>query len=779
MTVPAGRRPIDRAWWLALALAVVFLAAHLPFLASTLEDVDSINFALGVRDFDPGRHRPHPPGYPIYIGFAKAARLVLSEPHALAVWGALFGALAAFPLLRLFQALDALAPAPAGAGAPRGDWASPAWLATLVTVASPLYWMTAVRPMSDTMGLAVVLAAQALLATALVRQVRDVPDSRGGYDPAAAARSGRIILLGALVAALAIGVRSQAVWLTVPVLILVLVARTGRGAAGALIGATVWFGAGTLAWLVPLAVASGGPSAYLAALSSQANEDWTGVDLLVTNPTARRLAFGLYDSFIPHWAGLGWIVLALAVAGALALLWTNRRAVLFLAVAFGPYAVFHLLFQESVTTRYALPLVPPTVYLAVRGLALLGRLPAAAAAYACAVVALVQVVPVTAAYSAAGSPVSHAIAEASAAADRAGAAYLGRHFMFARPLETELTSRAVTVLHAPPKLAWREMAEHITEDGRTPVWFFRNPRATDLALLDPSSQVLRRAYRWPFPTRTYLGGVRPDGVDWIDISNPGWVAFEGWHLTPETAGLAVSTGAGLGAGPIRAAIRSRTGAARALIGGRHLGRAGDPDIVFRLAVDGRVVETWTATAAAPFFLRFVDLPGGSLAGPARWVPLTIEARRADTGAFSPSAAIEQFDVQDAGRLMVGYDAGWHEQELQPATGTTWRWTSERAVLRILPADRDVVLDVAGEVPVRQFPQPTTATIRAGLQVLHEQQIRGEFHWTLRVPGSALAASGGLVTIDANQTFRPSDRGENADRRALGLRVYSVRVTPAS
>ena len=29
-----------------------------------------------------------------------------------------------------------------------------------------------------------------------------------------------------------------------------------------------------------------------------------------------------------------------------------------LVVAFGPYAVFHLLFQETVTTRYAVPLVP-------------------------------------------------------------------------------------------------------------------------------------------------------------------------------------------------------------------------------------------------------------------------------------------------------------------------------------------------------------------------------------------------------------------------------------
>ena len=66
---------------------------------------------------------------------------------------------------------------------------------------------------------------------------------------------------------------------------------------------------------LPAVVASGGPSAYLTALTSQAGEDWTGVDLLVTRPSLRRLAFGLVDTFVTHWATLGWVVLAVAVMG--------------------------------------------------------------------------------------------------------------------------------------------------------------------------------------------------------------------------------------------------------------------------------------------------------------------------------------------------------------------------------------------------------------------------------------------------------------------------------
>ena len=39
--------------WPALAVAAGYLAAHLPSLAPTLEDIDSINFALALHEYDP------------------------------------------------------------------------------------------------------------------------------------------------------------------------------------------------------------------------------------------------------------------------------------------------------------------------------------------------------------------------------------------------------------------------------------------------------------------------------------------------------------------------------------------------------------------------------------------------------------------------------------------------------------------------------------------------------------------------------------------------------
>src|SRR5262249_8724506 len=87
---------------LPLAIAVLYLAAHLPFLAPSLEDIDSINFALGLRHFDPALHQPHPPGYPIYmllghvslplIERVTSATGVAAEARALAIWSAVGGA---------------------------------------------------------------------------------------------------------------------------------------------------------------------------------------------------------------------------------------------------------------------------------------------------------------------------------------------------------------------------------------------------------------------------------------------------------------------------------------------------------------------------------------------------------------------------------------------------------------------------------------------------------------------------------------------------------------
>ena len=66
------------------------------------------------------------------------------------------------------------------------------------------------------------------------------------------AATGRLVVLAAFAAGLAIGLRTQTAWLTLPLLVLVIADRAGRGAAAAIVGSAVTFTAGVLAWAMPL-----------------------------------------------------------------------------------------------------------------------------------------------------------------------------------------------------------------------------------------------------------------------------------------------------------------------------------------------------------------------------------------------------------------------------------------------------------------------------------------------------------------------------------------------
>ena len=153
------------------------------------------------------------------------------------------------------------------------------------------------------------------------------PDGDRRLAPAMMAASGRMIVIGSLLAALSIGMRSQTVWFTVPLLVLVLLDRVGRGVAGAMIGGGIMFVAGGLAWGIPLLVASGGLGPYLAALGTQAGEDFAGGEMLYTNPSPRAVAFALMRTFLDPWdsPALGAVVLVLAAAGVGHLLLRDRR----------------------------------------------------------------------------------------------------------------------------------------------------------------------------------------------------------------------------------------------------------------------------------------------------------------------------------------------------------------------------------------------------------------------------------------------------------------------
>ena len=760
-------------------LAVAYGLAHLPYVVSTLEDIDSVNFALGIRDFDIAAHRPHPPGYPIYIALGKAgvwtatalggeaARSAI-EARTLSVLS-LVGALVA--LFFLYRALTCLG----GAGS-SDDLSSTPWnafdaralAATALAVACPLFWYLGVRPMSDMPGLAAALASQAVLALAWWRQQ---PASTGErrLSPERMAASGRMIVLGSLLAGLAIGFRSQNAMLTLPLLLGILADRIGRGVAGALMGATMAFGLGVAAWAIPMLIASGGPNAYLAALGSQAGEDFAGVEMLYSNPSPRLAAYALLRTFIYPWdsVALGGIVSALAAVGAIMLLVRDSRAFAAIGLLSVPYLAFHLLFQDTTFVRYALPLVPPTAFLAVYGLDRLLRRAALPVVAALAVWGVIIAAPVLASYGSEPSPTVRVVEAMNAAQERGAPGALAFHQTFQRPLEAEQVAIEPR-LASPPRREWFELARYWREGHSEPLWFLADPRRTDLTLVDPRSRADFTDFRWQFSSLADIGGMRPGAARWYRMPSPGWFAEDGWALSPETAGIARLMGRGPSLAPITGWIRRRPEATHIVVGGRHLGAPSDPPATFVIAIEGREAGRWESPAG--FFVHEFDLAPGALVGDGALARLTIAAT-APGGASVPTA-IEQFDLQSRGSLMWAYDTGWHEAEFDPSLGM-WRWTSERATLRLIDASTPVTITLRAERPRRYFDDDPVVKLSAGGRLLAETRFQDSELWTVTVPLEALQASHGRVTIETNLTFVPAETGGPPDRRRLGLRIFGV------
>ena len=742
---------------LCSALAAAYLVFHLPFLAPSPEDIDSINFALGLTDFDVARHQPHPPGYPVYIALGRLSLsvvhlvspgldIVRADAIALAVWSALAGAVAILAAFALFHAVERIGPAAPAAGVPL---AAAALLAT-----APLFWIGGLRPMSDLPGLALVLTAQAF--------------ALGSWQ------TGRHLAAAAFVAGLAAGLRVQTIWLTLPLLTLVWFRHRQLGIAWTVTRPVAALAAGGALWAVPLVVASGGPAAYLRALGSQAGEDFAWVDMLWANPTPRRLAFALHETFVMPWDALP-LAIVVGSAAAIGIVAGARRApraVAVIGVAFGPYVLFHLLFQETLHVRYALPAVPAIAWLAANGLQVTGRVAPVLAGAVCLFAAWTSV-PMTTAYAREAHPAFRAIADMAAAANAEQPAAVYSHYALRRPLQLKAPA-GVMVVEPPRSSEWSDLVAYWRNGGDRPVWFLADPRRTDLALVDPQSRRDVRPYRWAVAERPAFGGTRPLGVDWYRFDRPGWFAGEGWSLTPELGGVTRATGNGVDRRAIEALIRRRPDPMIAIIGARHLGAAADGGVSFTVTIDGRMVDQWTLDpAAGPNSLRVLALPAGSLDGEGVYARLTIAAAATGGGA-TPAVAIRQFDVQPATGLVHAFDEGWHEEEYDNVTGVRWRWSSGRSIVRVLPPQA-IRLRLRGESPLKYIDAPPTLRVTAGGRVIAELHPADDFEWMVTIPEEDVRRADGRIALETSPVYLPGRAEGTSDARELGVRLFDIDV----
>lgn len=729
-------------------LGALFLALHLPFLPPSLEDLDSINFALGIRDYDISQHQPHPPGYPLFIAAARLIHaLGLSEVHALSLLGVISGALCVVALMRLFALLDEH----------RLDGTA-TWLAVLLVVVCPLFWFTAARPLSDMTGLAASVGVQALLlaSTSVVG-----------------------LAAGAFLAAFAAGIRSQVVWLTLPLLVFVIVtakvARTDNRWRLAGI-AFLAYAAGGLAWAIPLVIVSGGPAAYLRVFYSQGAEDLTGVAMLATTPTVRQLVTAVEYHLIAPWGQ--WPIAAAALTlAAVGFAWVavrERRTLVILLVGFGPYLAFDLLFQETITTRYALPLVVPIGYLAVRGAALLPRQLTVVAVLVMVVASAYVSDRTMYGFSTMEAPAFRLLGDMDAAAHPEGAAlpttpvlamHRREYFDFRRPFQWvgNRLPQFAQRLPTPPKHEWLEVVKYWNGGGREPVWFIADPLRSDLALF--KYQRRPAFYRWPFAATRLIGGARPNEMDWHVMESPDWYLGEGWSITPETAGTAREDRKGPGFAPISGWIRRYPGAVTLMIGGRHLAGGGPPATLHVRVDDATVLDE---TIPPGFFLRMIDLP--STAGSGGYATVTIASD-------NPQLAIEQFDAQPDGRVIYGFGEGWNEQEYNPSTGVLWRWSSARSTIRVRPGGHALALTLRGEI---EHASSATVTVKAGDATAASFEVGRRFSRTILIPRTLASTPDMPLTIESSAHYVPAEtEWRSQDRRTLGLKLFECALSPAS
>jgi hypothetical protein len=751
---------------LSLVLSLAFLAAHAVRLPETLEDIDSINFAMGVERFDVAAHRPHPPGYPVFVVLAKATTAGVSAGRpgwdrdqiaagGLAVLALIAGALAIPVFTAFWRAL--------------GVSSTGALLAAATAAAAPLFWLTASRPLSDTPGLVAAVAVQTLLVRAFV-SIREGD-----------AMLPRAAIVGAVGAGFAVGLRSQTVWLTGPLLLSVLGLLLWHRRAGQALRVLTVSALGALLWALPLVWTAGGLSPYLQAFAQQTQEDFAGVQMLATTPSWSLFEAAIGRTFVDPWQmeTFAHVVLALSLGGLGVLAWRRRPALALIVVAFVPYLVFHLAFQETVTIRYALPLIVPVAGLAIVALEALGPYAAAIGATWLIAVSLAFATPRLDLYVRDGAPLSRAFREMRIAWDASEVRpVLNMHHQVWWGVRRIIDwYRPVWDLGPQPfpgDREWLATVEHFRAGHTRPVWFLGHVSRPGLPMFDARAADRSLTYLFPRDLQKLIGGARVDSLIWHSVQRPGWMLSRGWSLTPELAGMTAEDRKASRVGAPEAYVRRRPGPQRLLIGGRYLGTDHGPPVEITVSIDERPVGRFHSTPNPRWFVHWIDLPNGTDDGQNAYARLVVDARSTDSADATELVGLEQFDAASVNAPMFAFMTGWHESEANPTTGQSWRWTSEASSIEIRGMDGDRKLIVTGESPLRYFERPPKVTVRAGDRVLGTFSPAADFSETIALPAAAVSAVNGRLTIEKDLTFRPSQTG-SADRRVLGLRLYSVSI----
>ncbi len=231
------------AWTIPAVLFSVCVLLRLPFASRLLFNMDSVQFALGMRRFDVTLHQPHPPGYFLYVLMGRAMSNVFGEPNtSLVAVSVLFSGLAAVMLYVIAKELF---------GRATGV------IASVIGITSPLMWFhgeVALSYMPE--------AFMSLLVAWLC-----LKSIRGGYGYA---------LASSVALAVAGGIRQNTMVFLMP---LWLYSLYGLGLKRAAYCAA-FFALAVFAWFIPMTIATGGYEKYSAALRAHwLDANWRGIHM--------------------------------------------------------------------------------------------------------------------------------------------------------------------------------------------------------------------------------------------------------------------------------------------------------------------------------------------------------------------------------------------------------------------------------------------------------------------------------------------------------------------
>ena len=313
-------------------------------MSCSFDEWDSYNFGFALSQYDVERHRPHPPGFPLYILLGRVMMYLKGNPLvALTMISAISGALMVLPVYALSRKMYDR---------------STAVLTCLAMMFTPTVWILSEVALADMLFTSLLTMAISLLYLGI----------KG---------SPRLLQFSWLIYGLAIGVRPNpsaltplALWITSTILTL---KRTGKRV---VVRGVLLFLIGVAAWSIPM-ISVVGWSRYLFLMrrqlfeSSRFESAWAmtrglGPMERLSHVIMQTLAFSLGGAFVgadPLFASTNPTVFfqgGLLILGIVACIVNLRKMVgrLFLFLWIAPYSAFAYLFGTLGYPRYYLPIIP-------------------------------------------------------------------------------------------------------------------------------------------------------------------------------------------------------------------------------------------------------------------------------------------------------------------------------------------------------------------------------------------------------------------------------------